>query len=69
MIVLAGLYDPDIPPTENAAYMKKAREVIKLQEELMEQGPDGFGRLKQKLIELGQDPSEVVNRYQQEASQ
>jgi len=69
MIILAGLYDPDIPPTENAAYMKKAREVIKLQEELLEQGPGGFGRLKQKLIELGEDPSEVIKRYQQEAEQ
>jgi len=69
MIVLASLYDPDIPNTENTEYIAKVKEVIQLQDELLEQGPSGFGGLKQKLIDLGEDPSETIRRFQQESEQ
>ena len=68
MIVLAELYDPDIPAMENDAYIEKSKAVMGIQEELLEQGPGGFGGLKQKLVELGDDPDEVVERYRQESA-
>ena len=69
MIVLASLYDPDIPTAENTDYVAKVKEVIQLQDELLEQGPSGFGGLKQKLIERGEDPSDIIKRFQQESEQ
>ena len=67
MIVLAEKYDPDIPVTENSAYVTKAKEMMAIQEQLLEEGPVGFGKLTQRLKELGDDPDEVVKRFQQEA--
>jgi len=69
MIVLASLYDPDIPNTENTEYIAKVKEVMQLQDELLEQGPSGFGGLKQKLIERGEDPSEIIRQYEHESEQ
>jgi len=63
MIMMADLYDPDIPGSSNAAYVARAKELMALQEELLTEGPSGFGRLAQKLTELGQDPSEIIERY------
>jgi len=67
MIVMADLYDPDIPTQENTAYVAKAKEIIGLQESLLEEGPQGFGKLSAKLADMGEDPAEIVRRYQEEA--
>ena len=67
MIVLAELYKPDMPVTENAEYVAKAKEIFSIQESLLEQGSDGFGQLADKLTEMGEDPQEIVRRYQQDA--
>jgi len=67
MIVMAGLYDPSIPASENAAYVAKAKEIMGIQETLFEQGIDGFGKLSQKLADMGDDPAEIVKRFQKEA--
>ena len=67
MIVMADLYDPEIPNSQNSAYVAKVKEIMSIQSELLEQGPEGFGGLRQKLKDLGEDPAEVVRRYQQES--
>jgi len=67
MIVVAELYDPDIPNSENTAYINRVKEVIELQDTLLQEGPSGFGKLQQKLTELGNDPTEIVERFQREA--
>ena len=69
MIVVAGLYDPDIPTPENTEYVAKVKEIFSIQGELLQEGTSGFGKLTQKLTELGEDPSEIVKRYQEEAEQ
>lgn len=69
MIVLADAYDPEISNMDNSIYIAKAKEVIRLQDTLLEQGPEGFGQLEQKLKEIGDDPAEVVARYQRETAE
>jgi len=68
MIVLADAYDPDIPSADNPAYLSKAKEVIALQDALLEQGPEGFGQLDAKLKEIGEDPAELVEKYRRETA-
>ena len=67
MIVMADLYDPEIPSTSNKPYVAKAKELMAIQEALLEQGPNGFGGLSKKLAEMGEDPAEIVARYRQES--
>ena len=67
MIVMADLYDPDIPITENAAYVNKVKEISAIHQALTGEGVAGFGQLEAKLKEMGDDPSEIVRRYQSEA--
>jgi len=67
MIVLADLYDPDIAVVENDAYVEKVKAVMGIQDELLEQGPEGFGRLRERLKDLGDDPDKVVERFRQES--
>jgi len=69
MIVLAGTYDSAIPNHENAAYVEKAKEMIELQEALRKEGPEGFGKLDQKLKEQGHDPAEIVARFEKESEE
>lgn len=66
MILLSTLHNPDIPNPENKAYVAKARELMGLQEELLKEGPNGFGQMKEKLRELGEDPTAVIERYRRE---
>ena len=40
---LAEVYDPDIPTSENAAYVARAREMMEAQEAEMKKGRIGFG--------------------------
>ena len=67
MIVMAGLYDPDLPTVKNKPYVEKTKEISAIQSQLLEQGPSGFGGLHQKLVEMGEDPAEIVERYEAEA--
>ena len=67
MIVMADLYDPDIPTGENTAYINKVKEISAIHTELMAEGPDGFGKLAKKLAEMGEDPSDIVQRFEDEA--
>lgn len=67
MIVMAGLYDPDIPPAENAEYIRKVKEISAIQDALSAEGASGFGRLSQKMTELGDDPEELIIRFEKEA--
>ncbi len=67
MIVMAERYDPDLAFSENEAYVSKAKEIMALQETLLEEGPTGFGKLAEKMTELGEDPAETIRRYEQEA--
>lgn len=66
MIVMAEIYDADISSHDNSEYVSKAMEIAGIQESLLEQGPSGFGKLANKLAELGEDPADIVRRYQQE---
>lgn len=68
MIMMAGLYDPKQLAHKNTAYVNKVKEIAGLQESLLEEGPSGFGKLSQKLRELGDDPEEIVKRYEDEAA-
>ena len=68
MIVVAGLYDPEIPNSQNEPYIAKVRELAEIQEKLREQGPSGFGQLGKKLAEMGEDPQDIIDRYRQEAA-
>lgn len=67
MIVMAGLHKKDVSAAENEAYVNKAKEILGIQETLLEEGPKGFGKLSQKLTELGEDPTDIIRRYQEEA--
>lgn len=67
MIVLAELYDPDIPSASNEPYVAKAKELMAMQEALWAQGPSGFGGLSAKLAAIGEDPAETVARFQKES--
>ena len=62
MVLLSALYDPDVPTTENAEYVAKAKQVMGAQEGVMEQGPEGFGKLADRMRELGEDPDEILAR-------
>lgn len=68
MIVMADLYDPEIPNSQNLPYIAKVKEVMGIQEALLEQGTSGFGQLEKTLADMGDDPTEIVERYQKEAS-
>lgn len=68
MIVMAGLYDPEIPNSQNEPYIAKVRELAAIQEELRHQGTNGFGQLAKKLAEMGEDPEETIERYRQETA-
>ncbi len=63
MIVMADVYDSDITLVENTEYVNKAKEIADIHTQLMEEGPTGFGKLADKLTELGSDPSEIVKQY------
>jgi len=67
MIVMSGLYDPDMPAQSNPAYLAKAKELAALQASLLEQGPSGFGQLETVLKERGEDPAEIVKQFEDEA--
>ena len=67
MIIMAGLYDPDIPSADNAEYVNKVKEITAIHEALTAEGASGFGKLSQKLAEMGDDPAEIVKRFQDEA--
>lgn len=67
MIVLADVYDPDVPALENTAYIEKAKEVIGIHDQLLEEGPNSFGGLSKRLAELGEDPDAIVERFRQES--
>ena len=67
MIVMADLYDPDIPSADNTDYVNKVKEITAIHEALTAEGASGFGKLSQKLAEMGDDPAEIVKRFQDEA--
>jgi len=67
MILLADAYDPDVPPQENTAYIERAKEVLEIHEQLLKEGPDGFGGLSEKMAELGEDPDAIVERFREES--
>ncbi len=67
MIIIAGLYDPEVPSSDNAEYVAKVKEINEIHQELTAEGASGFGKLSQKLAEMGEDPAEIVKRYQDEA--
>lgn len=67
MIVLAELYDPGIPATENPAYVDKVKEVIGIQDELLQKGSSGFGLLANELANRGEDPAAVVKRFREQS--
>jgi len=66
MIVMAELHDTKISAHENVEYVSKAKEISAIQESLLEQGPSGFGKLANKLAEIGEDPADLIRRYQEE---
>lgn len=68
MIVMADLYDPDIPNSQNPAYIAKVKEITAIQVSLREQGISGFGQLEKTLADMGDDPADIVERYQKEAA-
>jgi len=68
MIMMAELHNPDEPAHRNPAYVAKAKELMAVQESLLAEGPTGFGKLSAKLKELGDDPEEIVRRYNEEAN-
>ena len=43
--------------------------MIGLQQSLRKKGPEGFGQLNQELKEQGNDPAEIIARYQRESKQ
>lgn len=67
MIVMADLYDPEVPSSENTDYVNKAKEISAIHEALTAEGATGLGKLSQKLAEMGEDPAEIVKRFQDEA--
>lgn len=67
MIVMADLYDPEVPSSENTDYVNKAKEISAIHEALTAEGPAGLGKLSQKLAEMGEDPAEIIERFQDEA--
>ena len=67
MIVMAELYDAKIPTTSNEPYVAKVKELMAIQETLLEQGPSGFGGLSKKLAQMGEDPAGIVARYRRES--
>ncbi|MEE9336159.1 MAG: cation:proton antiporter [Granulosicoccaceae bacterium] len=67
MIIMAGLYDPDIPSAENPDYVNKVKEISAILETLTAEGASGFGQLSQKMAKMGDDPAEIVKRFQDEA--
>jgi len=69
MVVMAGLYDPDIPSADNEAYVNKVKEITAIHEDLTADGLSGIGKLSQKMAELGEDPAEILKRFQEEAAQ
>ena len=68
MIVLAGLYDPEIPNSQNESYIAKVHELTAIQEKLHQQGTSGFGQLAKTLAQMGEDPEEIIEKYRQEAA-
>ncbi len=67
MIVMADLYDPDVATSENIEYVNKVKEIGAIHEALTAEGVSGLGKLAQKLAESGQDPAEIIKRFQDEA--
>lgn len=67
MIVMAELYDPDVVSTENSEYVNKVKEISAIHEALTVEGVSGLGKLSQKLAESGDDPAEIIKRFQDEA--
>jgi len=68
MIVTAELHDPKQIAHKNTGYVKKVKEIAGIQESLLEEGPSGFGKLSQKLTDMGEDPADIIKRYEQEAA-
>ena len=66
MIVLAHLYKSDVHLADNTEYVAKAKELNAIQGSLLEEGPEGFGKLSRTLIEMGEDPREYIQRYQRD---
>ncbi len=62
MILMSPLFDPEVPAQENEAYMEKAREIIRLQEEAFAEEGFEFGQMRQRLKERGDDVDEIVRR-------
>ena len=60
MILMAGLYDPDIPATENEPYMTAARDLIDEQEKLYAEGRHAFGKMRERMREKGQDVDALI---------
>ena len=68
MIVVSEAYDPDIPAMENDEYLKKVREIMKIQEDMLAEGA-GFGELGKRLKGRGMDPDEIIARFRREAAE
>jgi hypothetical protein len=60
MILMSGLYDPDIPATENEPYMAASRDLIETQEKLYAEGRHGFGKMRERMREKGKDVDDII---------
>lgn len=67
MILLADVYDPDVATLENTAYIERAKEVISIHEQLLQEGPNGFGGLSKRMAQLGEDPDAILERFRDES--
>ncbi len=69
MILMAETFDADIPATENEPYMAAARILIDEQEAMYKEGPESFGKLRERMLKHGQDADARVAevRAQREA--
>ncbi len=63
MIVVADLYDPNTPNSQNTAYIAKVKAIMSTQELLLEQGTGGLGQLTKTQANMGDYPVKVVEQY------
>ena len=67
MILMAGHFDPEIPNSQNGPYLAAARALMDEQEALYAEGRDGFGTLRDRMRQLGQDADALIRAAQEES--